>query len=103
MRNKSNDGTRHNRVGPIFRGGELAAAAIAALEEDNPGRSFVIEDRAAYVRVETDNQCIIRRQTMESILGRSFSMQELETVLGSFSGQIESTQDYMRFYFEKSL
>lgn len=99
-----NDGRQayeHNRVGPIFRSGELAEAAIAALEEDNPGKEFTVEDRTAYVRVETDGECIIRRETMSRMLGRPFEMQELETVLGSFSGQIESDQDYVRFYFAR--
>ncbi len=102
MAGDKNDGL-HNRVGPIFRTGELAGVAIQALEEDNPGRTFHVDDRAAYVRVATDHECIIRRETMEAILGRPFEMQELETVLGSFSGQIESTQEYIRFYFQKTL
>jgi len=104
MSNKATgDATRNNWVGPIFRTGELASAAIDALEQDNPGRKFRIDDRSAYVRAETDNECVIRRQTMESLLGRPFLMQELETVLGSFSGQIEMTQEYVRFYFDKTL
>jgi toluene monooxygenase system protein D len=97
------DQSRNNRVGPIFRTGELASAAIDALEQDNPGRQFRIDDRAAYIRVETDSECVIRKSTMEALLGRSFVMQELETVLGSFSGQIEMTQEYVRFYFEKAV
>jgi toluene monooxygenase system protein D len=104
MANKTaGDVSRHNRVGPIFRTGELAVAAIDALEQDNPGREFQIDDRAAYVRVETDSECFIRKATMESLLGRPFAMQELETVLGSFSGQIEMTQEYVRFYFDKAV
>jgi toluene monooxygenase system protein D len=97
------DQTRHNKVGPIFRTGELASVAIEALEQDNPERKFRIDERAAYVRVDTDNECILRRSTMEELLGRPFLMQELETVLGSFSGQIEMTQDYVRFYFERAV
>ena len=86
------------RVGPAFRPGELATAAIEALEEDNPAREFSVDDRVGYVRVETDEECIIRRETMEEILGRPFRMQELETILGSFSGRIEADEAYMRFY-----
>ena len=93
------DGHKNNRVGPIFRTGELADAAIDAMEEDNPDKEFIIKDQKAYIRVETDHECVIRRKTMEDILGRSFDMQELEVVLASFSGQIEAEQEYMRFYF----
>lgn len=97
------DATQHNKVGPIFRTGELASAAIDALEEDNPDKEFLIEDRVAYVRVETDHECVIRRSTMEEMLGRPFELQELETVLGSFSGQIDAQQEYIRFYFDKKM
>ena len=103
MNDKNAEGHLHNRVGPIFRAGERASAAIEALEEDNPDKEFFIEDRTAYVRVVTDNECVIRRGTMEDILGRPFEMQELETVLGSFSGQIEAEEEFMRFYFTKTL
>lgn len=97
------EGFEHNRVGPIFRTGELADAAIEALEEDNPGKEFEVSDHTAYIRVETDDECIIKRETMEEILGRSFDMQELETVLSSFSGQIDADQNYVRFYFTKRI
>ncbi len=94
------DAHKHNRVGPILRPGELATIAIDALEEDNPGKEFIIDDGKAYIRVETDHECVIRRKTMEDMLGRPFEMQELEVILGSFSGQIEATQEYIRFYFD---
>lgn len=103
MSDTNAEGHLHNRVGPIFRSGELASAAIEALEEDNPGKEFTVEDRTAYVRVVTDNECVIRRATMEDILGRPFEMQELEVVLGSFSGQIQAEEEFMRFYFTKTL
>ena len=97
----SDDGSTSGarRVGPVFRPGELADAAIEALEEDNPDKTFEVNDRVGYVRVETDDECVIRRETMETILGRPFQMQELETILGSFSGRIEADEAFMRFYF----
>jgi len=103
MTDRRDDGHMHNRVGPILRTGELADAIISALEEDNPGKEFHIEDRLAYVRVVTDNECVIRRNTMQEILGRPFEMQELEVVLGSFSGQIQADEEFVRFYFSKTL
>ncbi len=90
------------RVGPVFRPGDLADAAVEALEEDNPGKEFHVEDRGGYVRVETDEECFIKRGTMADILGRPFQMQELETILSSFTGRIEADEDYMRFYLSTS-
>ena len=92
-----------NKVGPVLRPGELAQAIIDAIELDNPEREISIEDHVAYIRVQAEDECLIRRATVEECLGRPFKMQELETILGSFAGQIENTQDHMRFYFEKKI
>ena len=83
--------------------GEIADAAIEALDEDNPGKEFNIQDHEAYIRVETDDDCIIRRETMEKILGRPFIMQELEMVLSTFAGRIDLSSEHARFYFEKKI
>ncbi len=93
----------NNKVGPVLMTGEIAVAAVEALDEDNPGKEFEIQDHEAYIRVETDDDCIIRRATMEKILGRPFVMQELEVVLSTFSGRIDLSSDHARFYFEKKM
>ncbi len=95
--------TGNNRVGPVLRAGDIADAAIDAIYEDNPDKEVRVENHHAYVRVETDTECLIRRETMEAHLGRPFHMQELETVLSSFAGQIETSAHYMRFYLTKNL
>lgn len=98
-----NSDVTHNKVGPVLRAGEIAQAAIEAIHEDNPGKEVHVEDRTAYVRVELEGECIIRRETMQEMLGRPFQMRELETVLGSFAGQIETTTDHVRFYYARKL
>ena len=95
--------TNQNKVGPVLSAGEIADAAIEAIYEDNPDKDVTVHDHQAYIRVETDTVCFIQRETMEAKLGRPFQMQELETVLSSFAGQIETSTDYMRFYLEKQL
>jgi toluene monooxygenase system protein D len=99
----SGDGVNNNNVGPIFRPGELADAAIEAIREDNPGKVVHVDDRGAYIRVSVDGECILRRETVGHFLGRPCRMQEVEIVLGSFAGQIETTEDYMRFYLATRL
>jgi len=89
---------KNNWVGPIFRPGELADAAIEAMREDNPDKEVKVDDRGGYIRVSVDGECILRRETVSQHLGRPCRMQEVETVLGSFAGQIETTEHYMRFY-----
>lgn len=95
--------SRGNRVGPIFRPGELADAAIEALRVDNPDKEFEVDDRGGYVRVSTDGECILRRETIAEVLGRPCRMQEVEVVLGSFAGQIEATEEHIRFYLSRAL
>lgn len=92
-----------NMAGPLLRGGEIALAACEAIREDNPGKEILIEDHRTYMRVEADGGLIIRRKTMEEILGRPFRMQELEVNLSGFSGQIETDEDYMRWYLKLDL
>ncbi len=100
----SGDGVaRNNMVGPVLRAGEVADAVVEALEEDNPGKEFTVEDRVAYVRAETEGECVVRAVTVAKVLGRPFRIAELEVNLSSFSGRIETTDDTMRFYFEKRL
>lgn len=100
---RQDDDERKNAVGPVLRAGEMADAVLQALEEDNPGKQFVVEDHLAYVRIETEGECIVRRETLERALGRPFQMPELEVNLTSFAGRIETTDDHMRFYLAKRL
>ncbi|RJF88850.1 monooxygenase [Oleomonas cavernae] len=97
------DAYKNNRVGPILRAGEVAQAAIQAVEDDNPGKEIHVEDRTAYIRIECDNECILTRASMENALGRPFQMRELEINLGSFSGQIDTSPERIRFYLAQRL
>ena len=92
-----------NSVGPVLRSGEVADAVVEAIQLDNPHKEFSIEDHLAYVRIETDGDCIIRQETLSETLGRAIEMAELEVNLTSFAGRIETSDTQMRFYFEKEL
>lgn len=94
---------RNNRVGPVLRASPLTAAVVEAAEEDNPDKEIRVDDKVAYVRVDCEGELILRRATLERALGRPFRMSELEVELGSFAGRIETTEDHVRFYFEKTL
>ena len=93
----------NNRVGPIMRQGELAKAVAEAAEIDNPGRKIEVDDKVAYLRISTDGELLLRRETIEEMLGRPFNMNELEVELSSFAGRIETKADQVRFYFLKTL
>lgn len=92
----------NNRVGPVLRQGSLAKAVAEAAEVDNPDRVIAIDDKVAYVRISTDGEMILRRTTIEEMLGQPFQMRDLEVELSSFSGRIDNAEEYIRFYFEKT-
>jgi toluene monooxygenase system protein D len=92
----------NNRVGPVLRQGSLAKAVAEAAEVDNPDRVIAIDDKVAYVRISTDGEMILRRATIEEMLGQPFQMRDLEVELSSFSGRIDNAEEYIRFYFEKT-
>ncbi len=94
---------RNNRVGPVLRASPLTEAVIEAAQEDNPGKTIRVDDKVAYVRIDCEGELILRRATLERALGRPFRMSELEVELGSFAGRIETAEDQVRFYFEKTL
>lgn len=100
---KTADGYRNNRVGPVLRASEITQGVIESAHEDNPGKEIRVDDKTAYVRIDTENELVLRRETLERNLGRPFRMSELEVNLGSFAGRIETTADYVRFYYEKKL
>lgn len=97
------DGYRNNRVGPVLRTSEITEGVIEAAQEDNPGKTIRVEDRLAYVRIDTDSELILRRETLERTIGRPFRIADLEVNLSSFSGRIETSEDHVRFYYEKKL
>lgn len=90
-------------VGPLLRSGDIASAVAEAMEIDNPDSAFEIDDNGGYIRIETLRECWIRRTTVEEMLGRPFSMQELGIVLTSFAGRVETTPDYFRFYLSEDV
>ena len=94
---------RNNRVGPVLRASPLTAAVVEAAEEDNPDKQIRVDDKVAYVRIDCEGELILRRATIERALGRPFRMSELEVELGSFAGRIETAEDQVRFYFNKTL
>jgi toluene monooxygenase system protein D len=93
----------NNMVGPILRQGEVANAVAEAAALDNPGKSIGVDDKVAYIRVQTEDEMIIRRATVEEMLGRPFAMRDLEVNLSSFAGRIESGPEHVRFYFQKHI
>lgn len=99
----SENHTTNNMVGPIMRQGALAKAVFEAAELDNPDKDVLLDDKVAYLRIHTEDEMILRRETIEEMLGRPFNLNQLEIDMASFAGQIETKADQVRFYFTKHL
>lgn len=95
--------SQNNNVGPVMRQGELAQAVVEAAEIDNPDKIIKVEDKVAYLRIQTNDEMILKRQTIEEMLGRPFNMSEIEIELASFAGRIDTQVEYIRFYHAKHL
>ena len=93
----------NNMVGPVMRAGDLAEAIVEAARIDNPGKEVFVDDKRAYMRIHTEQEMILNRATIEAELGRPFKMNDLEVDLSSFAGQIETADESIRFYFEKTV
>jgi toluene monooxygenase system protein D len=92
-----------NMAGPVIRGGDVARAVAEAAKIDNPDKEIIIEDHGAYVRIEADGGLILREETVGEVLGRRFEIRDLEVNLSGFSGFIDTQDDYVRFYLDKTL
>ena len=86
-------------VGPILQTGEVARAIADAVVIDNAGRRVDVRDRGSYVRIEVEGgECVLRRDTIAEQLGRPFKMSELELIMPSFVGRIDTTSNVVRFF-----
>jgi toluene monooxygenase system protein D len=85
-------------VGPIIRAGEIAEAAIDAIAEDNPGKTVFVIDRGDYIRIHTDHNCTLRRETMIKHLGREYELCRLEIEMPSFAGRIRTSVTEYNWY-----
>ncbi len=99
----SETGNGHDQgfAGPVLRAGEVADAIVEAVREDNAEREIIIEEHASYVRVKVAGECIVRRETVERMLGRPFEMREIEVNMPSFAGHIRTSSDAFRFVIGK--
>ncbi|QOF80334.1 MmoB/DmpM family protein [Variovorax sp. 38R] len=79
---------------PVFialQTGEAARAIVEAIVTDNP--EATVTEYPAMVKIDAPGRLVIRRESVEALVGRRWDLQELHLSLISLSGSIEETDD----------
>ena len=70
---------------------------IEAIVQDNP--HAVVNEQPAMVKIDTEGKLVVRRETIEELIGRSYDLQELQVNLITMSGNLDQTDDEMILYW----
>ncbi|NTV69463.1 MAG: monooxygenase [Azonexaceae bacterium] len=74
-----------------FQKNDESRCIVEAIIEDNPGAMVV--DQPSMVKIDVPNRLVIKRETVEEKIGRSFDLQELQLHLITISGHLDETDD----------
>ncbi len=64
---------------------------IEAIEQDNP--RAVVNREPAMVKIDAPGHLVVRRATIEELVGRDYDLQELQINLITLSGNVEEDED----------
>ncbi len=74
-----------------FQKNDESRCIVEAILEDNPGA--MVDDQPSMVKIDVPNRLVIKRETVEEKMGRSFDLQELQLHLITISGNLDETDD----------
>lgn len=74
-----------------FQANEETRPIIEAIEFDNP--QAVVHREPAMVKIDAPGRLVVRRETVEEQLGRSFDLQEMQINLITLSGNLDEDDD----------
>ncbi len=75
----------------IVQDNEDARPVIEAVEQDNPGVN--IQYQPGMVRMERAGSLIVKRETVEELIGREWDIQEMHLVMISIAGNVDEDDD----------
>jgi phenol/toluene 2-monooxygenase (NADH) P2/A2 len=81
----------NNNVYIAFQNNEDARPLIEAIEQDNSEAR--IEYYPAMVKIDAPGRLVIRRDTIEELIGREWDPQEIQVNLISLSGNVVEDED----------
>ncbi|MBP7468903.1 MAG: MmoB/DmpM family protein [Thauera sp.] len=71
---------------------------IEAILQDNPGA--VCDEQPAMVKINADGRLVVRRETIEEIIGRDYDLQELQVNMITMSGNLDQTDDEITLFWK---
>lgn len=74
-----------------FQKNEETRSIVEAIVADNP--NAIVNEQPAMVKVDVPDEMVIRRSTVEELMGRPFDLQELHVNLITLTGHIDETDD----------
>lgn len=74
-----------------FQKNDDSRCIVEAILEDNPGA--IVDDEPSMVKIDVPNRLVIKRETVEEKIGRSFDLRELQLHLITISGHLDETDD----------
>jgi len=80
-----------DRVFIAFQTNDETRTIVEAIQADNP--EAIVSRYPAMVKIEVPGRLVIRRETLEELVGRAYDLRELHLNLISLSGNIEESDD----------
>lgn len=74
-----------------FQVNEDTRPIVEAILEDNPGA--VLDESPAMVKINAENQLVVKRESIEERIGRPFNLQEIHVNLITLTGNIDEDDD----------
>ena len=71
---------------------------IEAILQDNPGA--VVDEQPAMVKINADGRLVVRRETIEEIIGREYDLQEMQVNMITMSGNLDQTDDEITLFWK---
>lgn len=67
---------------------------MEAVIEDNPNATVI--NQPAMIRIESEGELVVRRETVEEKIGRDWDVQELHLSLITLGGNVDEDEDQLR-------
>ena len=81
-----------------FQTNEDTRPIIEAILADNP--HAVLDQQPAMVKINADGRLVVRRETIEEIIGRDYDLQELQVNMITMSGNLDQTDDEITLFWK---